>query len=107
MCESKPTVLSEPVRATVAESPRPTSRVHRVGRVRLPIAGAYRPWATLYRLPDHRLIWCVRLWHIDQPHRRCVSTAVLRQFARTNGLIDLLEEIDSLVSQGSEQNDLP
>ncbi len=60
------------------------SRVEYVGRVRVPIAGPYRPWARLYRLPDLRRVWVVRLWDRQCAVRRMTSTAILLEFARLN-----------------------
>jgi hypothetical protein len=61
-------------------------RVTYVGRLRVPLAGPYRPWARLYRLPDRRLVWVVRLWDRDRAVRRVVSTRTLLEFARMNDL---------------------
>jgi hypothetical protein len=74
-------------------SPRGPRRVLRIGRLRVPLAGAYRPWATLYRLPDGREIWCLRLWDGDHPVRRVVSTSVLLAYARRSRLRQLEREI--------------
>jgi hypothetical protein len=78
-------------------APFDPNAVIRVGRVRLPLAGPYRPWATLYRHPDGRTYWTVRLWEIDHPVRRVYRTETLRQFARAQRLDSLLSEIDRLV----------
>jgi hypothetical protein len=75
-------------------------RVAYVGRVRLPIAGPYRPWARLYRLPDQRLVWVVRLWDRDRVVRRVASTPVLLQFARLNRLPALASRLRSLNRRG-------
>jgi len=66
--------------------------------VRVPLAGPYRPWATLYRLPDGRLVWCLRCWEVDRALVRCVSTDVLRTFAELNRLPTLRGELDRLVA---------
>lgn len=71
-------------------------RVRKVGEVRLPIAGPYRPRARLYRYPDGRLLWLVRLWEHDRAVPHLVSSAVLREFARLNGLARLRAEVDAL-----------
>lgn len=71
-----------------------------VGRVRLPIAGPYRPWARLYRLPDHRHVWVVRLWDQDRPVRRITSTAVLLEFARRNQLPGIGRRVRALDRRG-------
>jgi hypothetical protein len=74
----------------------------RIGRLRLPIAGPYRPWATLYRLPDGRLLWTVRLWDDGRPVRHAYPTRVIRAFARANGLRALAEEVERLVDRARE-----
>ena len=83
-----------------AELARPTRRrrTRTIGRVRLPLAGPYAPWATLYELPDGRRVWCVRLWDIDRPVRRCLPTGLLRAYARLNGLGELEHAIDTLAA---------
>ncbi|MCI4355496.1 MAG: hypothetical protein L3K06_09070 [Thermoplasmata archaeon] len=73
---------------------RPTPRT--IGRIRLPIALTVRPWATLYELPDGTRLWCVRLWDVDRPVRRCFSTSYLIGFARLNGLESLRHEIQEV-----------
>jgi len=78
---------------------RSPERVRRIGALRLPIAGPYRPRARLYRYPDGRLLWLVRLWEYDRPVSHLVSTDVLREFARINRLPRLRAEIDALVEQ--------
>ena len=75
----------------------------RIGAIRLPIAGPYRPRARLYRLPDGRLTWSVRLWEVDRPVVRWVGTDVLRAFARANRLPALLAEIDTLVRRAEAE----
>lgn len=80
---------------------RSTERVRPVGEVRLPIAGPYRPRARLYRYPDGRLLWLVRLWEYDRVVPHLVPTAVLREFARLNGLSELRAEVDALVQRAS------
>lgn len=75
-------------------------RVRYVGRVRVPIAGPYRPWARLYRLPDQRRVWVVRLWDRHHAVRRLVSTAVLLEFARLNQLPGLAVRIRWLDRRG-------
>jgi hypothetical protein len=89
-------IRAEPVR----RQPVPERRAKGtrwVGRLRLPIAGPYRPWARLYRLPDGRLTWTVRLWEVDRATVRRVDTEVLRAFARANRLTELLDAIEALV----------
>ena len=90
----------EPLRSQPIPS-RIAPRVRRVGEVRLPIAGPYRPRARLYRYPDGRLLWLVRLWEYDRAVRHLVSTAVLREFARLNRLPRLRAEIDDLVDRSA------
>jgi len=77
---------------------RPAGRAtpRRIGRLRLPIALAVRPWATLYELPDGTRFWCVRLWDVDRPVRRCLTTGYLIAFARLNGLDTLRAEIEEI-----------
>jgi hypothetical protein len=103
MARQRPTISTwEPVPFATAEhagtaapvrtAPAPY-RVVRVGRLRVPIAGPYRPWATLYRLPDGRELWCLRLWEHGRAERRVVSTATLLSYARRSGLRQLEEEL--------------
>jgi len=80
---------------------RPAPRVRKVGELRLPLAGPYRPRARLYRYPDGRLLWLVRLWENDRAVPHLVSTAVLHEFARVNHLARLLTEIDALVDRAT------
>jgi hypothetical protein len=68
-----------------------------VGWVRLPLAGPYRPAARLYRFPDGRLLWHVRLWEYDRAVPHLVATSVLVTFARRNRLPSLEAAIDRLV----------
>lgn len=80
---------------------RSAVRVRKVGELRLPIAGPYRPRARLYRYPDGRLLWLVRLWEYDRVVPHLVSTAVLREFARRNGLPRVRADVDSLVERAT------
>jgi hypothetical protein len=82
------------------DGPRP------IGRLRLPLDLHHQPWATLYRFPDGRLEWCVRLWQLDRPVRSIVSTRVLRRYALSNGLRELSKEIDLLVEEACRGVDL-
>jgi hypothetical protein len=75
---------------------RTRSRVRRIGEVRLPIAGPYRPRARLYLFPDGRTVWVVRLWEYDRAVCHALGTPVLRAFARQNRLAALEREIDRL-----------
>lgn len=74
-------------------------RPRRLGSVRLPLAGPYRPLATLYELADGRRLWCVRLWELDRPVRRCLPTGYLLAFARLNGLEGLRKEIERVAGR--------
>ncbi|MCI4352114.1 MAG: hypothetical protein L3K14_01820 [Thermoplasmata archaeon] len=79
------------------------ARTAYIGRVRLPIAGPYRPWARLYRLPDRRLLWVVRLWHRDRAVRRVTSTPTLLEFARLNRLGTVAARVRSLDRRGRSE----
>jgi hypothetical protein len=91
-------ILPEPVQR------RPTARVVRIGAVRLSLAGPYCPRARLFRLPDGRLVWHVRLWEYDRVVPHIVGTETVRTFARVNGLPRLLDEIDRLVRTAVEES---
>ena len=82
---------------------RPRRRVRKIGELRLPLAGPYRPWARLYLFPDGRLLWRVRLWEVDRAVAHLVRTDALRTFARVNGLASTLAAIDSLSRRGSAE----
>jgi len=86
-------VPDEPIPATL------DGRVQKVGELRLPIAGPYCPRARLYRYPDGRLVWLVRLWEVDRAVPHLVSTEVLREFARINRLPGVGADVDALVAQ--------
>jgi len=86
---------------------RTTLRVRRVGTVRLPIAGPYRPVARLYGFPDGRLLWHVRLWEYDHAVPHVFATSVVLAFARANGLRSLEREIEHLVRIGREGSGAP
>jgi hypothetical protein len=75
------------------------TRVRRLGRLRVPIALHYQPWATLYRLPDGRLLFCVRLWEGERPVTRVVDVATVRAYARQNRLTAFAEELESLLDR--------
>jgi hypothetical protein len=75
-------------------------RVTYVGRVRVPIAGPYRPWARLYRLPDLRLVWVIRLWEHHSAVRRLTSTGTLLEYARIHRMPKLAVRIQSLQRRG-------
>jgi hypothetical protein len=75
------------------------SRVRRIGELRIPIAGPYRPRARLYLFPDGRTTWVVRLWEYDRPVVHTMGSEVLREYARRNGLAELRAEIDRLTAR--------
>jgi hypothetical protein len=82
-------------RPPIARSRKP----QRVGSVRIPIAGPYHPRATLYRFPDGRLLWTLRLWEEDRVVPRVFASSVLLAFARLNRLPRLEAELNALLSQ--------
>jgi hypothetical protein len=86
----------------VPRRPRPT--VRKIGELRLPIAGPYRPRARLYLFPDGRLLWHVRLWEVDRPVAHLFRTETLRTFARGNRLRTTLAEIDALHRRGRQES---
>ncbi|MCI4347188.1 MAG: hypothetical protein L3J97_01035 [Thermoplasmata archaeon] len=106
---SRQLVPAEPLPSPELDSvPRPEVldngvRTEYVGRLRLPIAGAYRPWARLYRLPDRRLVWVVRLWEQDRAVRRVTSTPTLLEFARLNRLPEVAARVRSLDRRGRSE----
>jgi hypothetical protein len=85
---------SQPIRSRT----HPT--VRRIGELRLPIAGPYRPRAVLYLFPDGRLLWRLRLWEGDRPVAHLVRTETLRTFARVNRLPAVEGAIDALHAIG-------
>lgn len=91
-----------PTSATTAHRPR-RPRVRPIGRIRLPLAGPYRPWARLYRLPDGRLLWTVRLWNVDRAERHLVPTWTLLDFARANRLPAFAAGVRALVRRARER----
>jgi hypothetical protein len=85
-------------------TPQPVRRrtrraIRKIGELRLPIAGPYRPRARLYLFPDGRLLWHVRLWEHDRAVSHLVRTETLRTFARVNRLPATRAEIDALVQR--------
>ena len=101
-------IETESIPEPVPREPLPNASrrgVCKIGEVRLPIAGPYRPRARLYRYPDGRLVWLVRLWNVDRAVPRLVSTAVLREYARANRLALLRSEIDLLVEKARTRRD--
>jgi hypothetical protein len=89
--------LNAPTSSAELVQRRTTHRVRRIGSVRLPIAGPYRPVARLFAFPDGRLLWHIRLWEYDRAVPHLVGTAVLTAFARANRLIALEQEVERLV----------
>lgn len=89
--------VPDPTRSSEPSTATPTGlAVRRLGRVRLPLAGPHRPWATLYRHPDGRTVAVVRLWDVDGPVRRVYPLAVLRSWAARQRLDALVAAIDAL-----------
>jgi hypothetical protein len=78
---------------------RTRARVRRIGEVRLPIAGPYRPRARLYLFPDGRTVWIVRLWEYDRAVAHALGTPALRGYAHRNGLAALAAEVDRLAAR--------
>ncbi len=79
--------------------PRRARSVRLVGTLRLPLAGPYRPRVRLYRFPDGRLVWHVRLWEFDHAVPHLVPTGVLREFARLNRLAAFAAELEMVLAQ--------
>ncbi len=92
-------ILAE--RTAVPLSATRSRRAHRLGSVRIPLAGPYRPRATLYRFPDGRLLWTIRLWEENNVRCRVVGTGVLLEFARVNRLLKLRAELEALVPRAT------
>lgn len=44
-------------------------------------------------------MWVVRLWEVDRPYRRVVSTATLLRFAQLNRLPGVAAEIRSILRE--------
>lgn len=95
--------IAEPVPRQPVPARTPGS-ARRVGTVRLPLGGPYRPKARLYRDAGGREWWVVRLWEVDRAEARTVSTDELRAFARGNRLEHLLAEIEALVARGRAED---
>jgi hypothetical protein len=79
--------------------PRPAQGIERLGRLRVPLTLVHRPWAALYRYPDGRLLWCLRLWMGERVVARVVSTSTLRRYARSSRLTALEAEIEELLAR--------
>jgi hypothetical protein len=71
--------------------------VRRIGRLRVPITLHCRPWATAYRQPDGRVLWCLRLWSVDRAVTRVVGTPTLRSYLRQARLPAALAELEAIV----------
>jgi hypothetical protein len=83
--------------STTFEAKRPRAPgTRRLGRVRIPLALAYRPWATAYRLPDGRTVWCVRTWAVDRALTRCVGTPTLAAYCRRSRLDTVAQEVERI-----------
>ncbi|MFZ0891058.1 MAG: hypothetical protein WB778_08865 [Thermoplasmata archaeon] len=80
-------------------------RPRRVGSVRIPLAGPYHPRATLFRFPDGRLLWTLRLWEEDRVVRRVFASSVLLRFAHLNGLASLESDLEALLSEAVSHAD--
>lgn len=95
---AEPLPLAVPELATPAPAGSHTglAPIRRIGRLRIPLAGPFRPWATLYELPEGKEIWCLGLWELDRPVRRCVSTSTLLAYARRSGLRRLERDVLAL-----------
>lgn len=85
----------QPVPASFAALRR--TRLRRLGSVRVPIAGPYRPTAHLIALPDGRLLWWVRLWEVDRAVPHLIPTHRLLRYARASRLVALEREVRTLV----------
>jgi len=90
-------VRPEPVPEPISRLGRPAPGVVRLGRVRVPLSLTVRPWATLYRLPDGRTLWCVRLRDAGEIRTRCIGTDRLLAYARSSGLARLEREMLDLL----------
>lgn len=88
----------EPLPLAIADHPVSPRAVRRIGRLRVPLGLHHAPWATLYRMPDGRLLWAIRLWEVDRPVRRLVPTATLRRFGAVERLPTFLAEVEALVA---------
>jgi len=89
---------SQPVPEELDAAPfdRPTRAVA-LARVRVPLTLTVAPWATLYRLPDGRRLWCLRLRDADGAVRtRCVAPDRLREYARRSRLPALLADLEAI-----------
>ncbi|MGI0054007.1 MAG: hypothetical protein ACRECR_07135 [Thermoplasmata archaeon] len=76
-----------------------------MGRVRVPLTLPCQPWATLYRMPDGRLLAVLRLLRDGVPGPTVISTATLRRYARRSGLKRLESELERLVDHALRGHD--
>lgn len=84
---------------TERREPVPRPRIptrRRLGRLRVPIAGPYRPWARLFVDADGRIRATVRLWEIDRAVSRTIDLDVLRGYARASRLGPLEAGLDAI-----------
>jgi hypothetical protein len=93
--------LADPCAASAVASPGPRA----VGRLRVPLGLHHQPWATLYRFPDGRLEWCLRLWQVDRPVTSVVATRTLVDYAHDNGLAELERAIEELLERARREVD--
>lgn len=89
-------VIAEHPDNRVLPAPARTRRAPSLGRVRIPLALAYRPWATAYRLPDGRTIWCLRVWAIDRAVTVCASTSTLATYCWRSRLDAVAREVERI-----------
>ncbi|MGA7923942.1 MAG: hypothetical protein WCA77_08210 [Thermoplasmata archaeon] len=78
-----------------------------MGRARLPLTLHHQPWVTLYRFPDGRLLWTIRLWDGDRPVVRCLGSATLLRFARGSQLWDFASEVETLLRNATNGQRVP
>jgi hypothetical protein len=108
MDPQRPTVVpTEPVPEPECELRRSRPRRPRpIARIRVPLTLTVQPWATLYRLPDGRLWWCLRLRDGGTVRTRCLTTERLRAYARLSRLPALERALDEALV-ASRENDAP
>jgi hypothetical protein len=96
-------VLEEPVPELIDEATNPATPPPRpVARIRVPLTLTVQPWATLYRLPDGRRWWCVRLRDGGLVQTRCVTTDRLRAYARVNRLREMERALDEALTPAED-----
>jgi|HubBroStandDraft_3_1064219.scaffolds.fasta_scaffold55914_2 hypothetical protein len=97
----------EPVPELTEPNPLPPRcRVRPLARLRVPLTLTVRPWATLYRLPDGRTLWCIRLPAHGVVVTRCVASHQLRTYARINGLAQMEHELDDALAGAGGEGDV-